>query len=160
MFNSSFKYEINYFINNQLFLYSFNKKFVVGGIDRLFPNAMLIKQNNMTSKSFAYLYICSMLKAYWDKVPTWLKNRYSLTVIAFTVWMVFFDSNDVFMLYKLKSELRTIRQEKEYFEDQIEQTRADLDNLLNDKTKLEKFAREKYLMKNDNEDIFVVVVED
>ena len=100
-----------------------------------------------------------MIKAYWDKVPSWLKNRYSITVIVFTLWMLFFDSNDAFMLYKLKNELNTIASEKEYFEDQIEDTRADLDNLLNDNDKLEKFAREKYLMKNSNEDIFVITVE-
>lgn len=101
-----------------------------------------------------------MLKAYWDKVPKWLKNRYSLTLIAFTVWMLFFDSNDAFMLYKLDSELQQIRSEKEYFEERIETTKADLDNLLNDNQKLEKFAREKYLMKNNDEDIFVITVEE
>lgn len=101
-----------------------------------------------------------MLKAYWEKVPDWLKNRYALTSIVFVIWMIFFDSNDAFMLYKLRSELHTIRQEKEYFEEKIEETKGDLDNLLNDQEKLEKFAREKYLMKNANEDIFVIVVED
>lgn len=101
-----------------------------------------------------------MFKSFLDKVPNWLKNRYSITVLAFTVWMLFFDSNDAFMLYKLKSELNTISVEKEYFEERIEETRADLDNLLNDNEKLEKFAREKYLMKNDNEDIFVIVVDE
>ncbi|UTW66060.1 septum formation initiator family protein [bacterium SCSIO 12643] len=101
-----------------------------------------------------------MLKAYWDKVPKWLKNRYSLTLIAFTVWMLFFDSNDAFMLYKLDNELQQIRSEKEYFEERIETTKADLDNLLNDNQKLEKFAREKYLMKNSDEDIFVITVEE
>lgn len=101
-----------------------------------------------------------MLKAYWEKVPNWLKNRYSLTVIAFTVWMLFFDSNDAFMLYKLDTELQQIRSEKEYFEERIETTKLDLDNLLNDNQKLEKFAREKYLMKNSNEDIFVITIEE
>lgn len=80
--------------------------------------------------------------------------------MAFIVWMLFFDSNDVFMLYKLRSELHTIKSEKEYFETKIEETKLDLDNLLNDKEKLEKFAREKYLMKNSNEDIFVIAVEE
>lgn len=63
------------------------------------------------------------------------------------------------MLFKLKNELNTIRSEKEYFQEKITETRADLDNLLNDNEKLEKFAREKYLMKNDNEEIFVITVE-
>lgn len=101
-----------------------------------------------------------MFKTYWKKIPFWLKNRYSLTLLVFTVWMLFFDTNDAFMLYKLKSELHTIQSEKEYFQERIEETRSDLDNLLNDNEKLEKFAREKYLMKNDNEDIFVIVVEE
>lgn len=101
-----------------------------------------------------------MLKQYIDKIPNGLKNRYSITVIAFVIWMLFFDSNDAFMLYKLRSELNTIRSEKEYFQVKIEETRLDLDNLLNDQEKLEKFAREKYLMKNSDEDIFVISVEE
>ncbi|MGB0806601.1 MAG: FtsB family cell division protein [Salibacteraceae bacterium] len=101
-----------------------------------------------------------MIKSYWEKVPYWVKNRYAITVIVFTVWMLFFDSNDAFMLYKLKNELSTIQSEKEYFQNQIKETRSDLDNLLNDNKKLEKFAREKYLMKNSNEEIFVITVEE
>jgi len=101
-----------------------------------------------------------MLKLYKDKVPSWLKNRYAFTSIAFVIWMLFFDTNDVFMLYKLKSELTTIATEKEYFDKRIKETRSDLDNLLNDNDKLEKFAREKYLMKNDDEEIFVIVMEE
>jgi hypothetical protein len=101
-----------------------------------------------------------MLKSLRDKVPTWLKNRYALSIVAFTVWMLFFDSNDAFMLYKLRNELNTIEIEKKYFQERIIETRADLDNLLNDNEKLEKFAREKYLMKNNDEDIFVIVVEE
>ena len=101
-----------------------------------------------------------MFKVYIDKVPSWLKNRYPLTLIAFSIWMLFFDSNDVFMLFKLRNELHTIQNEKEYFQEKIEETRSDLDNLLNDNKKLEKFAREKYLMKNSDEDIFVITVEE
>ncbi len=101
-----------------------------------------------------------MLKDFYNQLPSWLKNRYTLTIISFVIWMLFFDSNDAFMMYKLKRELNQIETEKEYFRDKIEETRADLDNLLNDNAKLEKFAREKYLMKNPNEDIFVIVVED
>lgn len=72
--------------------------------------------------------------------------------------MIFFDSSDVFMLSKLRKELKTIESEKAYFKIHIEETKVDLDNLLNDNKKLEKFAREKYLMKNSNEDIFVIML--
>ena len=101
-----------------------------------------------------------MFKLYWEKVPNWLKNRYALTTITFVVWMLFFDTNDVFMLYKLRNELNTIQTEKEYFNDRIIETKSDLDNLLNDNDKLEKFAREKYLMKNSDEEIFVIVMDE
>ena len=74
--------------------------------------------------------------------------------------MLFFDSNDAFMLFKLRRELSQIRSEKEYYQQRIEETRIDLENLLNDNQKLEKFAREKYLMKNPDEDIFVIVVKE
>jgi cell division protein FtsB len=101
-----------------------------------------------------------MLKQYWEKIPNWLKNRYAITSIAFVIWMLFFDSNDAFMLFKLRRELSQIRSEKEYYQQRIEETRIDLENLLNDNQKLEKFAREKYLMKNPDEDIFVIVVKE
>ena len=101
-----------------------------------------------------------MFKEYWDKVPSWLKNRYALTSITFIVWILFFDTNDAFMLYKLRNELNTIETDKEYFNDRIIETRSDLNNLLNDNNKLEKFAREKYLMKNSDEEIFVIVMEE
>ena len=101
-----------------------------------------------------------MLKHYGEKIPNWLKNRYAITSIAFVIWMLFFDSNDAFMLFKLRRELSQIRSEKEYYQQRIEETRIDLENLLNDNQKLEKFAREKYLMKNPDEDIFVIVVKE
>lgn len=74
--------------------------------------------------------------------------------------MLFFDQNDIITQVKLKSELYKINKEKNYYQEQILETQEDLENLLNDNNKLEKFAREKYLMKKDNEDIFVIVVED
>lgn len=100
-----------------------------------------------------------MIKKYWNQIPDWAKNRYSLTIFSFVIWMLFFDSNDAFMMYKLRNELRTIQNEKEYFQEEIKTTRANLNNLLNDNAKLERFAREKYLMKNADEDIFVITID-
>ncbi len=94
------------------------------------------------------------------RIPKWLKNRYSVTVILFLIWMTFFDQNDFVTLYNLRSELNSIRQEKLYYREQIQETGENLDNLLNDREKLEKYAREKYLMKKDDEDIFVLVVDE
>lgn len=74
--------------------------------------------------------------------------------------MLFFDQNDLFSLYKMRRELSQIEHDKSFYQDQIEKSQNDLDNLLNDKKKLEKFAREKYLMKKEDEEIFVIVVGD
>ena len=101
-----------------------------------------------------------MIRKITAHIPGWLKNRYVLTFILFLVWMTFFDQNDFITLYHLKSELRDIRKEKEYYRHQIEETRENLEDLFNNNEKLEKFAREKYLMKKDDEDIFIIVVEE
>ena len=101
-----------------------------------------------------------MIAKLWAKVPPYIRNKYAITLIVFFVWMLFFDQNDIITQVKLKSELYQINKEKAYYQEQILETQEDLENLLNDNDKLEKFAREKYLMKKDNEDIFVIVVED
>lgn len=122
---------------------------------------MLITLTALRSLRYVtYTTFVRMIKQYWDKIPDWGKNRYTLTIAALIIWMLFFDSHDVFMMYKLRQELNTINQEKEYFQNEIKTTRADLDNLLNDNDKIERYAREKYLMKNANEDIFVITTEE
>ena len=101
-----------------------------------------------------------MISRLWYKIPPYLRNKYAITTIVFLVWMLFFDQNDIITQIKLKSELYQINKEKAYYLEQIHETQQDLENLLNDNEKLEKFAREKYLMKKDNEDIFVIVTEE
>jgi len=86
-----------------------------------------------------------------------MKTKYSLSFIVFAIWMIFFDQYNMIFQYKLRSELNDLRVSKEWYKEQIDVTRADLDELLTDEKKLEKFAREKYLMKKANEDIFVIV---
>lgn len=101
-----------------------------------------------------------MIREWWHKLPDWAKNKYSITLLVFFTWLFFFDQNDLITQYKFKSELSKLHKQKEYYKEQIELTRKDLENLLNDNEKLERFAREKYLMKKNDEDIFVIVVED
>jgi cell division protein FtsB len=101
-----------------------------------------------------------MVKIWIQKIrslPGWMRNRYVLTALLFAVYMMFFDHHDMISQYRLKQELNKLETEKAYFEDQIKNTQSDLDDLLTNNRKLEKFAREKYLMKRDNEVIFVIV---
>jgi cell division protein FtsB len=85
------------------------------------------------------------------------KNKYFLVSLAFLVWMVFFDKNDLFSQYQYRQQVSKLKQEREFYQKETDKVKKDLDELTSDPKKLEKFAREKYLMKRDNEDVFVIV---
>ncbi len=84
------------------------------------------------------------------------KNKYFLVTIAFLVWMIFFDKNDLFSQYQYHQQVSKLKQERDFYKKQTAKVSKDLDELTSDPQKLEKFAREKYLMRKDNEDVFVV----
>ncbi len=88
-----------------------------------------------------------------------LKNKYFLATIAFLVWMLFFDKNDIMSQYEYRTQLNQLEQEKEFYTKEIQQVTTDLQELSSNRAKLEKFAREKYHMKKDNEDVYVIVPE-
>jgi cell division protein FtsB len=95
----------------------------------------------------------------WSKIPSWLKNKYAITVVIFIVWLSFFDQNNFLVQYDFKKELRTLEQDKAFYLEEIKKTRTELNELTTNPVTLEKFAREKYLMKKDNEEIFVFELE-
>ncbi len=91
------------------------------------------------------------------KLVPYLKNRYFMTAFVFLIWMTFFDKNDMFTLYSYRSELGKLKTDKAYYTSEIEKNKADMQELMSDPEHLEKYAREHYLMKKDNEDIFLFV---
>jgi cell division protein DivIC len=90
------------------------------------------------------------------KLPPALKNFYVVTGSLFLIWLTFLDSNDLISRFSMTSKLNTLKNEKEYFQKKIAEVEKDRKELLTNKELLEKFAREKYLMKKDNEDVFIV----
>jgi hypothetical protein len=84
-------------------------------------------------------------------------NKYLLTAVAFVAWMVFFDSNNLQTRNRLQARLDSLYQAKQYFLQEIKRDSMLYQGLLNDTLQLEKFAREKYLMKKDNEDLFIMM---
>lgn len=86
-----------------------------------------------------------------------LKNKYFLTIVALITWLVFFDKNDVFTQYELIQKCRKLEREKHYYISEIEKNKHNLNELRTNKKSLETFSREKYLMKKENEDVFVFV---
>ncbi len=90
------------------------------------------------------------------KLPKPLRNGYVLAGLAFLVWMTFLDSNNLIARFQLRGKLSDLENERVYYEEKIKEVEKDRGELFGDRESLEKFAREKYLMKKDNEDIFIV----
>ncbi|ALL08141.1 septum formation initiator [Pedobacter sp. PACM 27299] len=88
-----------------------------------------------------------------------IRNKYFLSVAAFIVWMLFFDRNDMVSQYEFRSEVHKLQEEKDFYEKETAQVKKDLSELSTNLNMAEKFAREKYFMKKDNEDVFVIVNE-
>ena len=87
------------------------------------------------------------------------RNKYFLVSSIFLIWMVFFDRNDLFSQWEYHQQVSKLKQERDFYQKETAKVHQDLDELTSNKEKLEKFAREKYLMKKGNEDVFVIVKE-
>lgn len=92
----------------------------------------------------------------FKKLPKAFRNFYVVATAIFLVWMLVLDSNNFIARYQLSSKLSSLEDEKEYYEEKIKEVEKDRDELLGDRESIEKFAREKYLMKKDSEDIFII----
>lgn len=90
----------------------------------------------------------------------YVRNKYIMTVVVFFVWITFFDENNFISLVENRLKLAELQDEKEHYVAEINESAEDLKLLQNDKELLEKFARERYLMKKENEEIFVFAVEE
>lgn len=93
------------------------------------------------------------------RVPKAFRNFYIVTLAVFFVWMLALDSNNLIARWQLGAKLDALEEEKEYYEAKIQEVQVDRDELFGDRESIEKFAREKYLMKKKSEDIFIVVEE-
>lgn len=89
-----------------------------------------------------------------------LSNKYVYTSLAFLVWITVFDRNNLIRQYKLTQELKMLQKEQHYYLEEIRKDSIAMVELLGSIEKLEKFGRERYLMKKDDEDIFLILRED
>lgn len=85
-----------------------------------------------------------------------MRNKYAITIAAFLVWMTFFDQHDIISQVKLKMKLWDMESKKEYYTQKIEEVNQTKAELFTDNASLEKFAREQYMMKKPEEDLFVM----
>ncbi len=91
---------------------------------------------------------------------SFIKNKYLITLVAFFIWVAVIDSYSWYDRIRLEKNLNNLKTEKIFLEKKIKQDSINLHDLKTNKSNLEKFAREKYLMKKDNEDVFVIVTEE
>jgi cell division protein DivIC len=90
------------------------------------------------------------------KITPIITNKYVLVLLFFIVWMMFFDQRDYFEQKERKEELEKLEKKKGYYISEIKKTKKALGDLENNPATLEKYARERYLMKKDGEDIFII----
>ena len=93
----------------------------------------------------------------FKKIFSVITNKYLLTIIGLVVWLTFFDRNDIFTQYDLRQQVLKLEKERNYYLQEITANNQAIEELHTNQKSLEKFARETYLMKKDNEDIFVIV---
>jgi cell division protein DivIC len=93
------------------------------------------------------------------RLPPVFRNFYVVGIVFFLVWMTLLDQNDFISRFRLTAKLRSLENEKEYYQEKITEVQKDHDELFGERESLEKFAREKYLMKKDTEEIFLIVEE-
>ena len=92
----------------------------------------------------------------FKRLPPIFRNFYWVTGLSFLVWMIFMDSNDLIDRFRLTAKVHSLENEKVYYQEKIKEVEKDQKELMGTPELLEKFAREKYLMKKPTEDIFII----
>ncbi len=87
---------------------------------------------------------------------SYLKNKYVIVILAFSVWMAFFDPKDMGLILSRTSKLKELKTSEKHLKSEILETRKELSLLKTDAGSIEKYAREKFYMKKDNEELFIV----
>lgn len=85
-----------------------------------------------------------------------IRNKYVISIAVFVTWMSFFDPKDWSLIAARKEKLRELEKSEQRLTKQISETRNELNLLKTSAKTIEKYAREKYYMKKENEDLFVV----
>lgn len=91
------------------------------------------------------------------RIPGFLRSFYFYVGVSFLVWMLVFDANDFVKQYDMYAKLQELQAERKYYLDNIETVKKERAELLSSPELLEKFAREKYIMKRPSEDVFILV---
>ena len=89
-----------------------------------------------------------------------ISNKFVISLLIFFFWLSFFDQHSIWERKENKSQIEALTKEKEYYLSKIEKDKNRIHELKTNRKNLEKFAREQYLMKKKNEDIFIIIQEE
>ena len=96
------------------------------------------------------------VKYFWLKTYPVIRNKYVFTGVAFVLWLSFFDENSLIDQVRGTHKISLLEESMAFYSNEIRKSQEDLNVLATNQERLERFAREKYLMKKENEDIFVL----
>ena len=87
----------------------------------------------------------------YQKLPAPLRNKYLITFVIFLIWIFFIDTFDIITQLRMNNEFKQLKEQQEFYKAEIEKDRIKVYNLNNNPEEQERFARERFLMKKDNE---------
>jgi len=96
------------------------------------------------------------IKDLYQKLPAPLRNKYIITFIVFLVWIFFIDTFDIITQIKMNKEFKQLKEQQEFYKSEVKKDSTIIYNLNNNPEEQERFARERFLMKKDNEDLYIV----
>ncbi|MBQ4358092.1 MAG: septum formation initiator family protein [Paludibacteraceae bacterium] len=87
----------------------------------------------------------------------WIVN---IAIAAFVVvYVLFISEHSLYNVFMLNRDTTQLEKEKTEYERKIADTDRQIEKFKNDKNQLERMAREKYMMRKDNEDVFIIQTE-
>ncbi|MEI9809307.1 MAG: septum formation initiator family protein [Bacteroidota bacterium] len=89
-------------------------------------------------------------------IPSLFTNKYFIAVAVFAAIMLFFDKNDIFTQLSRNRQLKELQQSKLHYTKEVADLEQVRDELIHNIGTIEQYAREKFLMKRDNEDLYVI----
>lgn len=92
-------------------------------------------------------------------VTSYILNKYTITLVAFFAWMIFFDNTSFLVVNELNGDITKYEHQLAYYKTEYEKNDAFYKKLMNNKDEKEKYARENYFMKKPNEEIFILVAD-
>jgi len=98
----------------------------------------------------------SFLKETGKRIKPILLNKYLIVFIVYAVFLTFFDEHNLINRWLINQKTNQLEEELMYFQDEIKVNKQKMNELQSSDENLEKFAREQYLMKQENEDIFII----